>query len=172
MTTMILLAPEGLHKKFWFDLAHHKWFDLAHHKWNDKENKTTYDGLANQNKIRNFIYGLTEKYYEKRPKELKPVEYDDLKSYLEKEVTSWKKYDSNDPAAKNLEKAVRIHDLRALATQIDNFIGFTLKEMEEIETKESKDGVELQYHVGNACAFLNKRLEDLRRYRKYLYEMI
>lgn len=113
-------------------------------KWNEWGQKTEYKGRFKQEDFRNFIYYLAEKAQEKQGKEISPTTYKELSDFLKQEIKSWG-LKEDDSSVLHLTKALEDKDYLALANQIDLSIS--------VETDE-------------------KKLENLRKYRKFLYDKL
>ena len=127
------------------------------------------ENKAMQERLRTMADVLTEKEYEKRGKILKPANYEEITDYLGKKIKSWNM--DNDLSVILLKEAIQKKDYPVLADQIDTCLGTAVFQNEQIKIgdKDMQKAVEHNYHTPNAKAYLVSQIENLRRYRKFLY---
>ena len=123
-----------------------------------------------QERLRAMADILTEKEYEKRGRALKPANYEEITDYLGKEIKLWNM--DNDPYTISLKEAMQKRNYSELADQIDTSLGVAVFQHEQIKAgnQDMKRAVEGGRHITNATAYLVSQIENLRRYRKFLYE--
>lgn len=129
-----------------------------------------------QERLRAYVGTLTEKEYQKRGKELKPANFEELSAYLNKEIKDWE-LSPEDPSIIALKRAMTRKDYGFLANQIDVSIAAKLDDLETLksnaeEAKTLKRTLEEKYHTGSPLPHLNMEIDNLRRHRSFLYEQL
>ena len=149
-------------------------------RWNEKEQKPEYRSFENQEQMRIFVDVLTERKYQKNEQKLIHTTYKEVEKYLKEEIKLWDIKKDQDPEAyldvDFLEKAIENQNYSGLADQIDLCLKVRLDWKDDLNSKDDdgykKNFVKNRYQSDNPLQPLLLEIENLRRYRKFLYDQI